>query len=428
MENSKGPGLYNGIRKLFISETTEKISLMRELLTASKGKITGELAGSFYLMFHSLKGTGQTIGFGNISDLAGEALDYLESLQGGKAPDHPRQVIFTLKSLVLRLESLIPQAGDTGESSAAAPCRAGTGKVLVVDDDGTILMAIRERLRMEGVEAVTTKSGAEAIKIIEESPDIEALVIDIVMPGMDGINLCRRIRESPFGMELPIIFLTAQDSLNSKISGFEVGADDYIAKPFDLDELAIRVKTLIRRQNYFRGLSIKDHLTGAFNRRYLSQRVTEEIARCDRTGCRFSIFILDIDRFKVINDTLGHQAGDSVLADLTDFLRRGLRKTDVVSRLGGDEFTILLPDTPLDLAAPIIDRLKKGFAGRESTGVGERLSVTFSAGGAEYPVHGKTEGELMAQADREMYRDKKMGKGPLAEGLSDQCPAVQAPE
>ncbi len=411
-------GFYTKIRKIFISETREKIAQRRELLAAHGNKEIREgLIGSFYLMFHSLKGTGQTIGFGDISTLAGDALNYLESLQKGEAYRHPRQVLLMLKSFLFRLESLIPDVpDDVEEKPAAAFTFAETGRVLVVDDDNALLLAIKERLLIEGVETVTTNSGSRALSIIEGDPDLDVLVIDIVMPDMDGIDLCRKIRENVFREEIPIIFLTAEASLDSKISGFEVGGDDYLSKPFALDELVVRVKTMIKRRNYFRQLGIKDPLTNSFNRRYFFQRLSEEIARCQRSGSRFSIFILDIDDFKKINDTFGHPAGDKVLVNLADFLQGSLRKTDVLCRLGGDEFAILFSDTPTELAVPVISRLKKKFADREFCHGEKRFFITFSLGGAEYPTNGRNEEELIAWADREMYRNKKRFKSIVSPG------------
>ncbi|MCL6559787.1 MAG: diguanylate cyclase [Firmicutes bacterium] len=416
MQGEKLKKSLEKIRKIFIRETFEKIQQRREVLATQGNKeISDDIISSFFLMFHGLKGTGQTLGFGDISALAEEVLEYIESLQNTQSFVHPRQVILTLKGFLFRLETLLPETTPDNEPANDKTCLANgdVGEILIVDDDNALLLAIKERLEMEGFDVKTSNSGAQTLETLSRHPYIDIIVLDIIMPDMGGLELCRRIRQNESWQNTPIIFLTAESSLDSKLFGFEAGADDYLAKPFALEELVVRVKTMFKRRNYYRELCLRDSLTGAFNRRYLSQRIAEEIARCGRTGQRFSIFILDLDDFKEINDKYGHLAGDKVLVELAKFLRSETRKSDVVSRYGGEEFVILFPDTPLDASIPVVYRLKNSFTTRMFNHCDKSFFVSFSIGAAEYPGNGKNEEELIGWADKGLYQAKSGGKSKI---------------
>lgn len=195
-------------------------------------------------------------------------------------------------------------------------------KILIVDDDVDIVEVVKVRLAAEGYEVLTASNGKEALRMLEkESPDL--IILDVMMPEMDGFETCKRIKSQKDKGYLPIIMLTVSDRPDERVKGLDLGASDYITKPYEADEFMARIRAGLRaKREYDRILQMaeKDSLTGLYNRRSLDMRLSEEFSRAQRYTREFSLIMLDIDHFKAVNDTYGHQMGDAVLkqaADLT---------------------------------------------------------------------------------------------------------------
>lgn len=294
-------------------------------------------------------------------------------------------------------------------------------KILIVDDSITIRKAIRYTLTKAALfeEILEARDGEEAIaKIEEHNPDI--VICDIVMPKLDGFETLKIIKENPKYYDLPIIMLTAQESVEKKVMGLELGASDYLTKPPDHSELIARVKVQMKIKHLqdelkqanerYKELARTDYLTGLFNRRYFMEVFESAFERCRRYSQPLGFVIMDLDHFKKINDTMGHHQGDSVLSEFARLLKEKLRSHDTVARYGGEEFVIALPMATKDECKMVAQKIRKSVEAFNFTGMGEKR-VTVSAGAVSYPFKGISKvDELIARADDALYAAKEGGR------------------
>jgi two-component system, cell cycle response regulator len=296
-----------------------------------------------------------------------------------------------------------------------------TALILVVDDNPDNLEIISTRLRFRGYEVSLAERGEEAIaKVHEEAPDL--ILLDIMMPDMDGYEVARRIRAESDLPYIPIIVVTARDSTEDKVTGLDAGADDYLTKPINFPELEARVRSMLRikrlqdqleeKNRELEQLSISDGLTGLYNHRHLHEILAEEYERSRRTEEPMSVVMFDLDRFKDVNDTHGHQAGDQVLQELAAILRECAREIDKLGRYGGEEFMVILPDSDAEAGAVFAERVRQLVEGqRFEIQADEPLHMTVSAGVASYPDQGADNPRrLVHQADLALYSAKHSGR------------------
>lgn len=296
--------------------------------------------------------------------------------------------------------------------------------VLLVDDDPFMRRVLSDTLMEMGYAVVTAVNGREALELIGNG-DYPLILSDRVMPEMDGLELCRNIRAAQKQQYTYIILLTSLDAQDSIVQGLEAGANEYLVKPVNPAELTVRLKTarriidlersLKRSLEEIRALSLKDPLTGAFNRRYLDDRLPQEIKRAYRFERPLSILMMDIDHFKTVNDTYGHYAGDLVLKAATDALTGNIRgEVDWVARYGGEEFLIVLPETPTEGMMVVAERLRKIIAALRIEHEGREIAITASFGAANHlPVQqipAVSPGQLIDIADRCLYNSKQTGR------------------
>ncbi|KKM12469.1 hypothetical protein SY88_03465 [Clostridiales bacterium PH28_bin88] len=300
---------------------------------------------------------------------------------------------------------------EVPSSGVTPPAMAGGKRILVVDDDPAITELVRERLEREGFFVAVCHDTLAAEHYLQvEHPDL--IVLDVIMPGGDGIEFCRKIRSDPHQQAVPIIFFSVKGELQDKLVGFATGADDYLPKPFELEELVARIHALLTRLESFKDWAWRDELTRVYNRRYLHRRLEEEVARAQRSNGRFSLAMIDIDLFKNVNDSFGHRVGDEVLRFLVARMTETLRVADVICRYGGEEFVVILPDTPLPEGHLALERLRQAVQAEplELPGSPMRIPFTISAGVAGFPEDGCTGEELLDAADTAMYRAKEAGR------------------
>ncbi|KAF0216312.1 MAG: response receiver-modulated diguanylate [Geobacteraceae bacterium] len=296
--------------------------------------------------------------------------------------------------------------------------------VLVVEDNLLMRKILEASLMEAGYEVVSAGNGREALEIYGNGY-YPIIMTDWVMPEMDGLELCRVIRESHSERYTYIILLTSQDSKTEMIQGLEAGADEYLVKPVNPAELTVRLKTARRILDLesslktsleeIKNLSLKDSLTGIFNRRYLNERLPHEIKRAYRYERPMSLIMLDIDHFKAVNDTYGHQTGDIVLKGCADCITGSIRKEiDWPARFGGEEFVIVLPETDLPGAMVVAERLRQLVAGRATRTNGTVIRITASLGVAsfdpEYQREPVTAEILAGHADKCLYQAKNGGR------------------
>lgn len=289
-------------------------------------------------------------------------------------------------------------------------------KIMVIEDNSLTLNQLQDCLYDDGYQVIPCKHTAEAMALLDDiTPDL--IILDIIMPGIDGYQFCKWIRSHNRLRLVPIVFVTAKDNIEDKIEGLRIGGDDYITKPFAVEELLARIRVIIQRMDSFHELSMRDELTNAFNRRYFNERLEEEIHRVERSGRPFSIAFLDIDHFKEINDNYGHGTGDFVLEKFVQFLQSRLRKTDLVARIGGEEFVLLLPDINSGTAYLLVERLRKSLEETRfscvDNGAAVDIGITVSAGISCCPEHGETSKDLISRADKAMYNAKNSGRNTI---------------
>jgi diguanylate cyclase (GGDEF)-like protein len=268
--------------------------------------------------------------------------------------------------------------------------------ILVVDDDRGSRIALSTLLQDEGYEVETAGDGAAALACIRQHP-IDLVVSDVQMPGIDGFAVVKRLRRSSKSRDLPVILMSGEANADRRTTGLHLGADDFMAKPLDFDELLARIKTQLRHLQRNRDLLqeiVRDPLTGTLNRRGILEVLSSELKRAQRHESYTSLLMIDLNDFKIINDTRGHAAGDSVLRAVADALRCAVRAHDRVGRLGGDEFLVVLADTREEDAKVLIERL------RECTDAASFAIGLATAQGSELPD------VLIRKADAAMYRDK----------------------
>ena len=293
------------------------------------------------------------------------------------------------------------------------------GRVLIVDDERFNINVLVELLRPDYVTMVA-KNGKQALKLARSDTPPDLILLDIMMPGMDGYEVCRRLRQEPLTENIPIIFVTALDEVESEEKGLELGAVDYIVKPISPLLVKLRVKNHIRlkqQNDLLRNLATLDGLTGIPNRRRFDQYLEQEWQRSMRSGTFLSMVMMDIDFFKRYNDHYGHGAGDGCLRRVARALSGAvLRAVDLVARYGGEEFVCLLPDIDAGAAVVIGEKLRKAVA---DLGIPHEYSqaaayVTISLGVATMiPRREETSLALLEQADQNLYRAKEQGRNRL---------------
>jgi two-component system, cell cycle response regulator len=298
--------------------------------------------------------------------------------------------------------------------------------VLVVDDDDDKRLLLKVALEMAGYEVETARDGTEGLTAVESfQPDL--IITDVMMPRMDGYEFARRVRANPMTRFIPIIIQTAaRNDAKDARRGSEVGALGYITDPTDLDLLLARAQTLLDFKNYLdtcEEAALTDHLTGLANRRRFERQLEREITRTLRYTRPFCLLLLDIDHFKQVNDSYGHEAGDEAIRRIAKILQAGTRGIDTAARIGGEEFALLLTETELAAGLEVAERLRLAIKAEGIPVVG---NVTASFGVAEFPLCASTGRELLSVADTAMYEAKRQGRDRVILAPTDQSPSNPA--
>ena len=368
--------------------------------------------------FHSVKGTAATLGFANIA-AAGEEYEEILDQDFQDSDQVILQAIEGFSSIYKNYQTLLTKdepprtnfaEGEKVLSDSEYTNFTTSGTILIIDDDVLLLEMLERVLREYGYEILITSEAEEGLKILEEEK-IDLILLDVILPKTNGFTLFKKIRE--FDFNEPIIFLSGRNDVDDKVKGLELGADDYITKPFDMKELKARVERVLEKHNNFKNRIIKDQLTDAYTKNYFHERAEEEKERFSRGDKRFSIAFLDLDDFKEINDNYGHLVGDEVLKSFAHFLYDNLRKIDQVYRFGGDEFLVLFPETTAKEAYHVLLRLKDNFNNDDfkSVKLEEDIRINFSSGIAEIKNTDTKIEDLLDKADQALYDVKQEDKG-----------------
>ena len=315
---------------------------------------------------------------------------------------------------------------------AAAPAASSDGsrsgeRVLVVDDHEDNVELLRVRLEAWGYEVDTAQDGKQALERVQASPP-DLILLDVMMPAVDGNEVARRIKHNPALPFIPIIMQTALDSTESKVEGLEAGADDYITKPIEFAELKARLRSMLRIKRLqeeleererelleanerLRHMSRTDALTGLENRRSIERHLETMFAHGVRLAEPLACVMSDLDRFKSVNDEFGHHAGDAVLKQFAAILKKAAREIDVVGRFGGEEFIVLLPGTVLDAAVTFAERVRKDVESHTFVFEGGTIRRTASFGVASWPHPRVRDCDgIVRSADDALYVAKETGR------------------
>jgi two-component system cell cycle response regulator len=282
--------------------------------------------------------------------------------------------------------------------------------VLVVDDEPDKRLLLAFALENEGYQVFTATDGVEGLAAVElRQPDL--IVTDVMMPRMDGYEMIRRVRGNPQTKFIPVIIQSAARVEGRDVRlGSELGALGYLTDPTDLDLLRARARTLLELKQYLDSCqeeAFTDHLTGLANRRRFERQLEREVARTERYTRPFCLLLVDIDNFKDVNDTLGHEAGDEALRRVANVIQSGTRGIDTGARIGGDEFAVILPETSLERGLEVAERLRAAIAALDAEPAAQ---VTASLGVAELPACAHTGDELRVAADAALYEAKRSGR------------------
>ena len=297
-------------------------------------------------------------------------------------------------------------------------------KIMVVDDSLTVRMQIKELLEKENYQVLLAKDGETCLDMLKgEMPDI--ILLDIIMPGINGLEVCRTIKNDSTLKNIPILMLTHVSDTKNIVAGLGMGADDYVTKPFIIEELNARIAAIIRTkslQEKLLILSTTDPLTGCYNRGYLNEHLAGEIKRARRGKHALSMILCDIDFFKKVNDTYGHQNGDHVLKELIVCIKKLFRdKVDWVARYGGEEFIIVLPETGSNGACDFAERVRVAVSRMKIKVTENReISITVSFGVVSFapdtPEENISSETMIKEADRYLYQAKEEGRNRVVAG------------
>ncbi len=319
-------------------------------------------------------------------------------------------------------ENTASQFGVSGGKTGLLAEPSEQARVLVIEDKSFESEKFLETLKRDDDSVVAARSGDEALALAQQS-DFDLITISLNMANEDGLRLCSRLRSNERTRAVPILMVGEETDMKRIAQGLEIGAHDYIIRPVDKNELLARVRTQIRRKRYQNrlrnnyeaslNLALTDSLTEVFNRRYLMVHLEKMLVKNRETRKSLCVMVLDIDHFKKINDTYGHGVGDETLKIFAKRIKDGLRDTDTLARMGGEEFVIILPDTTPELAQLISERLRKSIANemfKVSAPEGQ-IKVTYSTGGTmithDMPA---TVEDALKIADDELYRAKEGGR------------------
>jgi two-component system cell cycle response regulator len=294
-------------------------------------------------------------------------------------------------------------------------------RILVAEDDPVSRRLLEVFLVKWGFEVVLAATGLEALQLLERMDAPRLALLDWMMPGMEGVQVCRKLREFKDRPYVYVMLLTARTQREDLLQGLESGADDYLTKPFDSQELRARLRVgqrildlqdkLIAASDELMFRATHDNLTGIANRGVIMDSVRRERSRQDRGATAFAILLADIDHFKYVNDTFGHPAGDLVLREVANRMTNCIRPYDCVGRYGGEEFLIVVPSSDAMGAVGLAERIRKDIEARPIVVEGASIPVTASLGVAcSTPNRLLDPQEMLRLADDALYRAKANGR------------------
>jgi diguanylate cyclase (GGDEF)-like protein len=390
---------FEKLLEIFMEDTPKYLQSLEQAVAMSDSETVAAVA-------HSIKGSSRNFGANRLGDIS-KALEDIGRSGTLKGADEVLESLFRESDRVIA--ALRHELGSV--KSATPMNEQGSQWVLVVDDDRAMRLAMREVLEEDGYQIELASNGVEAIELCKRHmPDL--VLMDAVMPKMDGFIACKTIRGKPEGKHTPVLIITALDDEHSIERAFSAGATDYIPKPVHFAVLRRRIGRLLhasRAEKHVRHLAYNDPLTGLPNRAMFMDYLGRILSDARRDEDRLAILFLDLDRFKMVNDTLGHDVGDRLLKAASDRIVHCVRSGDLVARLGGDEFTVIIDDvTSHTVAENVAEKICNSLS-EPYRYLGRDMYVSASIGISVWPADGRDITTLMKHADTAMFCAKERG-------------------
>ncbi len=361
---------------------------------------------SLYRFLHTVKGTAASIGLVEISNEAEKRIVNLdEHSERQWEQDEWKPLLlfiadFHLEAKVVVQQDMIEDVERVNDNEKL---------ILVVDDDITMVNYLKENLEKHGFMVLAALTGEKALQLFyDHKPD--CILLDLHLPDQNGLELIETILGKSHAYFIPIIIISSDDRMETRIKGYEIGAVDFLAKPFAFDELKARIDNRIRYKELISNAVLLDELTGAFNRKFFNMELSRYLYELNRRKDILSLVILDLDHFKRVNDTYGHNTGDAVLKGFSQYVMANKRSSDYLIRYGGEEFILLLPHTKNKDAEIFVNRLLADFAAVSFPTEKGSISITFSAGIVEVENPDIAIQDYVKMADQALYRAKDLGR------------------
>ncbi|MGO4889277.1 diguanylate cyclase [Anaerobacillus sp. MEB173] len=362
-----------------------------------------------YRFLHSIQGTAATIGLEEIYRISSRVMEELD--EDNEQAWEIDQVQHLLHELIITCYRNI-QEKVLFEPSPVVTSNTNIPEILLIDDDLTLLMFLKEELEKQGWHVFATADPEKAISIFYDyQPD--CVIVDLYLKEKTGLGVLSILNHKLNKQFIPQIMISVNNSKEVRMKSYELGADDFIAKPFDMSEFIIRVKRQLERKALVDRLVLIDELSGVYSRKHLKDSFERLCNESYRNETSFCLAILDLDHFKDINDQYGHLVGDEVIKEFASYLNKFSRKNDTVFRYGGEEFVLLIPNTQVDHAENILERLLEGFSSKEFTEDHKTFNVTFSAGVVEINDANIELEYWVKTADAALYNAKQSGRNQI---------------
>ncbi|REE91375.1 diguanylate cyclase (GGDEF)-like protein [Paenibacillus taihuensis] len=423
--------LFENSRRQYIDQLRNQVETLRLLMEQAAEEAELEQLRKFYHIVHMIKGSAPILGLARVGAIAARIAEWWEwtgrdyaAFGEGVLYQRYRQSLegsrYLLEHLWLEAEGCA-DTFDWGKQQSTGDLsdyRASNGgRILVVEEDAVLRRYLADRLTLEGYEVHCASDRETALTLLQRY-DFQLvtleLMLDLEPEPRSRHGLLTSIKRE-FGLEwIPIIVLSGNGDVQDKINCLQAGADDYLTKPFQYEELSARIYRSIAKSRAYESMAFQDPLTGLYNRRYFDRQVQIEVNRAQNRLGNITLVLIDIDHFKAINDNYGHSTGDSLLQSFSSLLKASFRQADIVARWGGEEFMVIMPNTTESEAEQVIDsimsKVRENPVLREATA---DYSITFSAGVAQW-VQDVTIEDWIMLADYALYKAKRNGRNRLS--------------
>ncbi|NRB42428.1 MAG: diguanylate cyclase [Pseudomonadales bacterium] len=297
--------------------------------------------------------------------------------------------------------------------------------ILAVDDANFILCVLEEDLEAHGYKVLKAKNGEVALEILNQE-NIDLILLDLYMPGLSGLEVLQKVKTDTHTQNIPVIMLSGSDNEDSIVAALDIGADDYITKPYIPEVFQARIRTslrLLEKTRLLEKMASTDFLTGINNRRHFSELVSPLIGKTKRQHTEMVFAMLDIDKFKQVNDRYGHDSGDKVLLQFALTLQQSFRDYDIIGRLGGEEFAVCMPETGLEEGLMCCDRFRKSLQSTDMTldhPLASSINITVSIGISVTNAQNENQDldTLLQEADQALYVAKENGRNQVAQATT----------